>query len=113
MNKQTVKGHTRINKFKTSSLVVTAVQPSAAIRETSGAVKKNKKTKSIQTKLPSNNKISNKSNVNAIENRRQSIQNATNSGNSGEGVLMSAATATTIVRKVKTKLKKKKSTTIT
>lgn len=93
--------------------MVTAIQPGAAAREIGGgAIKKNKKTKSLQTKQSSTTKISNTNNANLVENRRQSVQNPTKSGNSGEGMLTSAATNANIARKVKTKLKKKKSEVI-
>ena len=66
---------------------------------------KNKKTKS-QHKLPDNN---NGENLGAGSDARRP---STNNGSGGGGVIL-AATATTLVRKVKTKLKKKKSPTNT
>lgn len=91
--------------------MVTAIQPSATAKEISGgAIKKNKKTKSLQTKQSSTTKISStNNNANLVENRRQSVQNPTKTGNSGEGMLTTAAINANIARKVKTKLKKKKS----
>ncbi|XP_065365462.1 uncharacterized protein LOC135958483 [Calliphora vicina] len=97
--------HGRSNKFKTGGLVVTAVQTGVSSNGAAGA-KKNKKLKSLQNKL-ANTSNSNANNVGCVEARRPSTHN----NNSSNGGLIMAATATTIVRKVKTKLKKKKLST--
>lgn len=98
------KTHGRGNKFKTGGLVVTAVQTGTS-GGTNG-VKRNKKLKSLQHKLPSTGSC----NLNCTEYAEPSRPPMTNHNNGNKGGLEMASIATTIARKVKTKLKKKKST---
>lgn len=83
--------------------MVTAVQTgvSAGI----GGSKKNKKFKPLQYKLPHVNTYGTKEHTDFIETQKPSHHSVSNKKES----LVTAATAATITKKVKTKLKKKKS----